>query len=82
MRLVFALGLVALCACASSESQTPVDESTAEKRGCCSHHGGVCGCSGDRQLCCDGQLSPSCMCGSADGDAELDDATVDISSCG
>lgn len=33
-----------------------------EKRGCCSHHGGVCGCSGSRQKCCDGTLSPSCTC--------------------
>jgi len=33
-----------------------------EKRGCCSHHGGVCGCSGDRAKCCDGALSPSCGC--------------------
>lgn len=32
------------------------------KRGCCSWHGGVCGCSGGRQLCCDGTLSPSCTC--------------------
>jgi hypothetical protein len=32
------------------------------KRGCCSHHGGVCGCKGGRQLCCDGSLSPTCRC--------------------
>jgi len=32
------------------------------QRGCCSHHGGVCGCSGGRQVCCDGALSPSCLC--------------------
>ena len=32
------------------------------QRGCCSHHGGVCGCSGGRQACCDGKLSPSCLC--------------------
>ena len=31
-------------------------------RGCCSHHGGVCGCSGGRSQCCDGTLSPSCQC--------------------
>lgn len=31
-------------------------------QGCCSHHGGVCGCSGGRQSCCDGSLSPSCTC--------------------
>ena len=33
------------------------------KRGCCSRHGGVCGCaSSGRQVCCDGTLSPSCTC--------------------
>ena len=33
-----------------------------ERSGCCSWHGGVCGCSGGRAVCCDGQLSPSCGC--------------------
>lgn len=33
-----------------------------ERSGCCSHHGGVCGCSNGRALCCDGTLSPSCGC--------------------
>ncbi len=35
-----------------------------QRRGCCSHHGGVCGCdsSTGRIVCCDGTLSPSCMC--------------------
>ena len=33
-----------------------------ERRGCCSWHGGVCGCSSGRAVCCDGQLSPSCGC--------------------
>ena len=32
-------------------------------RGCCSHHGGVSGCSATgRQICRDGTLSPSCGC--------------------
>lgn len=34
----------------------------AERSGCCSHHGGVCGCSAGRAVCCDGALSPSCGC--------------------
>jgi hypothetical protein len=34
----------------------------AEKRGCCSHHGGVCGCNGGHTMCCDGKPSPSCGC--------------------
>ncbi len=33
------------------------------QRGCCSHHGGVCGCDvSGRKKCCDGTLSPSCTC--------------------
>ncbi len=31
-------------------------------RGCCSSHGGVCGCSNGRTRCCDGTLSPTCQC--------------------
>ena len=33
------------------------------KQGCCSHHGGVVGCSGGRQVCADGSYSPTCTCG-------------------
>lgn len=35
------------------------------KRGCCSWHGGVCGCDEESgmQLCCDDTLSPTCECG-------------------
>lgn len=32
------------------------------KQGCCSWHGGVCGCFAGRVQCCDGTLSPSCRC--------------------
>ena len=43
-----------------------LDSETLElaRRGCCSHHGGVCGCdqATDRIVCCDGTLSPSCTC--------------------
>lgn len=31
-------------------------------RGCCSSHGGQCGCQNGRVVCCDGTLSPSCRC--------------------
>ena len=34
----------------------------SNQRGCCSWHGGVCGCEGGRKVCCDGSLSPSCRC--------------------
>ena len=36
---------------------------TDARSGCCSHHGGVAGCSQNgRQICRDGTLSPSCTC--------------------
>lgn len=31
-------------------------------QGCCSWHGGQCGCASGRVVCCDGNLSPSCGC--------------------
>jgi hypothetical protein len=31
-------------------------------RGCCSWHGGECGCQDGRDMCCDGTFSPSCTC--------------------
>jgi len=36
------------------------------KSGCCSWHGGVCGCSLGRVTCCDGAFSPSCGCNKED----------------
>jgi hypothetical protein len=53
------------------------------RRGCCSWHGGVCGCSGARVKCCNGGLSPSCTCkdatpqpGLVAEDAQTGDALV------
>lgn len=42
--------------------QTFATAREAMQSGCCSHHGGVCGCVGGRKKCCDGALSPSCTC--------------------
>lgn len=36
------------------------------RRGCCSWHGGVCGCEGDRAVCCDGKFSPTGGCNRVD----------------
>ena len=44
------------------EGRTFASAEEAMQSGCCSHHGGVCGCQGDRKVCCDGKLSPSCKC--------------------
>jgi len=47
--------------CSQPQSSELFDNQVAQ-RGCCSYHGGVCGCSGGRAQCCDGTLSPSCGC--------------------
>jgi hypothetical protein len=56
--LVMTLGFGAI---AFAPKSTSDDEG---RRGCCSHHGGVCGCAGDAHAlkCCDGELSPTCGC--------------------
>lgn len=42
--------------------RTFASEAEARQSGCCSWHGGVCGCANGRKKCCDGSLSPSCQC--------------------
>jgi hypothetical protein len=47
----------------STYCSTAMGDDIAERQGCCSHHDGVCGCSGDgKAMCCDGTESPSCGC--------------------
>lgn len=55
---------VMLDACGQLAGLSPdVMDLIEQRRGCCSWHGGVCGCSsGGRVECCDGTLSPSCKC--------------------
>ena len=47
---------------ASCEGRTFASAEEAKQSGCCSWHGGVCGCSNGRKTCCDGTKSPSCRC--------------------
>lgn len=60
------LGLITfLGLCAVVVNNTNVTDSNNQciaGRGCCSRHGGVCGCQNGRSKCCDGTLSPSCHC--------------------
>lgn len=48
----------------STEKLAKVESKSKEQRsGCCSWHGGQCGCdSSGRVICCDGTLSPTCYC--------------------
>ena len=48
------------------EAVIALERGEVDRSGCCSHHGGVCGCAGGRQQCCDGALSPSCTCNHED----------------
>lgn len=58
-----ALGLVfGVSAGSYSSDLTKTTTEITRRRGCCSHHGGVCGCSTGTAKCCDGTLSPSCGC--------------------
>ena len=61
VRIVFA-GLLLSVAASLSSGVSASSWEPLEKRGCCSHHQGVCGCDGGRARCCDGQLSPTCGC--------------------
>ena len=49
---------------ALSTQQVAASDLSSEfgRSGCCSHHGGVCGCKDGRALCCDGVKSPTCGC--------------------
>lgn len=69
--LIIVLSFLALSAMADvPQSSVPEQESCAKikatdktaQQGCCSWHGGVCGCQGGRVVCCDGRYSPSCGC--------------------
>jgi hypothetical protein len=70
------LAVVALARVGSNEKSAPAassdlvasclpSESIPMGQGCCSWHGGECGCQDGRDKCCDGTLSPSCTCHSA-----------------
>ena len=52
--------------CQPPQSDTSITSERIAQRGCCSWHGGVCGCSAGVVQCCDGSGSPSCRCHAAD----------------
>jgi hypothetical protein len=60
-RLAFFLGVFFLLSKMVTGGE-PTPPPSPKTPGCCSWHGGVCGCSGARAKCCDGTLSPSCGC--------------------
>ncbi len=60
-RLIVSLLATGLFVLALPLGAQPAEPDVA-RRGCCSHHKGVCGCQGGRAACCDGTLSPTCGC--------------------
>ena len=61
-KLVSAAFAVALSLALLPTSHAASTEEPDAQQGCCSHHGGVCGCSSHTTTCCDGSASPSCHC--------------------
>lgn len=51
----------------SEPAETEISDNRNGNQGCCSWHGGVCGSSGGRIMCCDGTISPSCRSDSYEG---------------
>jgi hypothetical protein len=52
--------------CKQLQSDSNISTEQLAQRGCCSWHGGVCGCSAGVVQCCDGSGSPSCRCHATD----------------
>lgn len=65
-RILFLLTVIILSSCTTVEKTDCIVRS-----GCCSHHGGVQGCSNGRQVCRDGTLSPTCTCYKEDIEQEV-----------
>ncbi len=61
MVILVALGAIALSPVPVAASATDPARPVA-RRGCCSHHKGVCGCTAHVTICCDGDASPTCTC--------------------
>lgn len=62
--IVLGFGMFASSTVQSSRAIGKCTAEQVQKGGCCSRHGGVCGCNTDKHLmkCCDGTLSKSCGC--------------------
>ena len=60
--VVFAASATATATAPAPATGDPAIDEGEPRRGCCSHHGGVCGCGGDTLRCCDGTDSPTCEC--------------------
>lgn len=62
--IVLGFGVIAFSTVQGNQAAGKCSAEQSQKAGCCSRHGGVCGCNTDKHLmkCCDGTLSKSCGC--------------------
>lgn len=60
--LLFVSVVILSTGCTVKSSNNDNNSTVIAGRGCCSRHGGVCGCANGTNKCCDGTLSPSCTC--------------------
>ena len=62
--MILGLSMVAFGVVQSNRAIGKCTTEQSQKAGCCSRHGGVCGCNKDahKLKCCDGTLSKSCGC--------------------
>ncbi|CAN5197546.1 hypothetical protein BH09MYX1_BH09MYX1_51600 [soil metagenome] len=56
------LAVASVGAAAPPDHEQQDQHPSPDRPGCCSHHGGVCGCASSQAPCCDRTLSPSCGC--------------------
>ncbi|MGK6355802.1 hypothetical protein ACMGDH_11335 [Sphingomonas sp. DT-207] len=62
MKLILSLAIAGVLMGGSLPPCGIANAAEAYQRGCCSHHGGVCGCKNGRTVCCDKTFSPTCRC--------------------
>lgn len=62
--MILGLSVVAFAVVQGNRAFGRCTTEQSQKAGCCSRHGGVCGCNKDahKLKCCDGTLSKSCGC--------------------
>ena len=71
----------------SSPRETPCNLVTngLAQQGCCSWHGGICGCMLGRVQCCDGAASPTCRCHEgteSDAEVQMDEPLMAVTGQG
>jgi hypothetical protein len=64
--------------CSDQPDVLTLSKDQVAQRGCCSHHGGVCGCDNHSVVCCDNSHSPTCGCHASDVKGFLESHEAEI----